>query len=83
MGKPATDYFCINGHHVDGTCHHGFCDRDLDDEVKPCQFCGSFQIACHLEWGDDEYTQVVPQKPIGVDKNGHSLFNVKKLFKRN
>jgi len=69
MGAPATDYFCENGHHVDSAPHHCFCERDINDAIIPCPFCGSKNIKCIIEWGDPEYEQscIVSNTPVKYD----------------
>jgi hypothetical protein len=61
MGAPALDYFCENGHHIDGCGHH-----ELMIAPKKCQHCGSNMIGCVFEWCDDEYEQAVPFDPIAI-----------------
>ena len=51
MGKPATTYFCGNGHITDEAAHHEFCDRDNsfgmpDKSVNPCPTCGDIEEFC-------------------------------------
>jgi len=70
MGKPATDWFCENGHHVDSAAHHHFCPLDLVYEqqmyadycenppevwVPSCQHCGSTKLNVICEWDDPDY----------------------------
>lgn len=60
MGKPATDWFCRNGHHVDGAGHSCNCVFDDIYENKDwgCPHCGitgrdNFHLV--LEWDDPDY----------------------------
>jgi hypothetical protein len=79
MGKPATAYFCANGHLLEDN-PHGCCgkrDEDYSYMVdskpvvkEPCPICGdTVELMC-LEWGDDDYPcgADVPIKPIGTTK---------------
>lgn len=96
MGKPATAYFCKNGHLHDQSGHHEYCDTDLlfeseyckryvDPTYSPkeilCKFCGK-KLCCVLEWGDFEYDQVVPTEPIGKDSEGRNLYDVSGIFEK-
>lgn len=72
MGKPATAYFCGNGHCMENNAHHEFGPRDTknlgDDGPTCCQFCGSTEEYMTLEWGDPDYDQEVPMAPIRHDE---------------
>ena len=83
MGKPATDWFCRNGHHVDSAVHHYYCTFDMlgegeaDDRAFKCPICnmwGSTNFAMVLEWNDPEYGDTddrVPHTPIRYEDISH------------
>lgn len=72
MGKPATTYFCENGHLLEDNPHHTYGPRDMrewgDGEVLVCPHCGSKEEFMTIEWGDDDYPQEVPTEPIREDE---------------
>ena len=68
MGKPATTYFCGNGHLLEHNPHHHFGDYDFGLTLKqPCKYCQSTEVLCTIEWLDDDYEQKVPANPIRFD----------------
>lgn len=91
MGKPATDWFCENGHHFDSGDHHEFCPTDLNE--GQCTICGSKQVRVVIEWCDGVDNPVVPFDPASfciqekIDFRGNKyyvqlpIYNVTKLFK--
>lgn len=72
MGKPATTYFCGNGHLLEDNAHHVYGPRDMrcwSEEVdQVCPHCGSNREFTILEWRDDDYPQSVPTTPIREDE---------------
>ena len=74
MGKPATTYFCRNGHLADAGGHGCFCEFDnTDNEDFVCPICGIKgwdNIKCITEWDDPDYWDngnidgIVPHKPV-------------------
>lgn len=83
MGKPATDWFCRNGHHVDSAAHHSYCSFDvltidaIDDLEFKCPICpatGLVNFAMTLEWNDPDYGDIdeqVPHTPIRYEDVSH------------
>jgi len=79
MGKPATDWFCRNGHHVDGAGCHNYCvfDNLFDEEDWVCPHCGikghdNFHLI--TEWNGHIYSSPVPHTPIrneDVEQHDH------------
>lgn len=65
MGKPATTYFCGNGHIMEDNQHHCYGNRDMADHAIPCQFCGSMKQIVVTEWHDPDYW--------GLDSDGQPL----------
>jgi hypothetical protein len=70
MGKPATTYFCGNGHLLEDNAHHCYGPRDIQAEAsmygygddpsqnympKPCEVCGSVKEIMVMEWHDSDY----------------------------
>jgi len=71
MGKPATTYFCGNGHLLEDNAHHCYGERDLKSEAcaysgygddppvvykpDPCSICGSTKEIMISEWQDPDY----------------------------
>jgi len=67
MGKPATTYFCGNGHVLEHNPHHCLGNYDYDGPKQPCKYCQSKEVFCATEWLDEDYEQFVPEKPIRFD----------------
>jgi len=80
MGKPATTYFCGNGHILEDNAHHEYGPRDMGAEEcmcseytdnpkeyvpEPCSVCGSKRELMVTEWRDSDYW--------GIDDNGQAL----------
>jgi len=84
MGKPATAYFCGNGHLLEDNPHHCFGDYDMmneDEEGSPvCPTCGDKTILVTSEWGDETYPQEVPHEPISHDEKEKSDHKGNKYF---
>ncbi len=74
MGKPATTYFCGNGHLLEDNAHHEFGPRDMRDwedgkgQELLCPYCGSTEEFMTIEWTNEDYWQdgepEVPLVPI-------------------
>lgn len=80
MGKPATTYWCGNGHLLEDNAHHEYGPRDLrcmdpyilDDNGEvveenewKCEVCGSTEEYSTIEWSDPDYWQdEEPEVPL-------------------
>jgi len=80
MSKPATDWFCENGHHVGSAGHGEYGEYDISKPQPPCTYCGSSCFRLITEWNDCDYwedgdiDQVVNHTPvdlIDVPKKDH------------
>lgn len=77
MGAPGYAIFCSNGHLCKSVGHH-----EINyDEVSECRHCQSKEFYEQYEFGDDDYKQYVPFRPIS-EVNGISVFDISKLKKK-
>jgi len=97
MGKPATTYWCGNGHLLEDNSDHTMGTYDSHYDGK-CPYCGSAVILMTVDWHgydcDDTYNPEVPYKPVGhfdVQQRDHydnlyyievPVYNVSKLLAR-
>ena len=70
MGKPATTYWCGNGHMLEDNAHTEFGSYDTwnMDECPECPICKSTKVIMELEWNDPSCESMVPHKPIRHDE---------------
>lgn len=64
MGKPQSDFFCGNGHHIDGAGDNCYCKYDYLEEFPPCPICGNPDVILELDWGDVDSGSTIPVKPV-------------------
>ena len=57
MGKPATTYWCYNGHLLEDNPHHVLGKYDLLEDVEgeylACTICSSKKWVCVVEWHEE------------------------------
>ncbi len=66
MGKPATTYFCGNGHLLECNPDYCFGPRDMGSH-SPCPHCGNDKEFFTTEWSDEETEFGVSSLPISYD----------------
>lgn len=78
MGKPATTYFCGNGHILEDNPEHIFGEYDRDYGVfgdssssKECPYCKNKQINMVVDWYDSDLPLHVPIGELEVLKEDH------------
>ncbi len=84
MCAPSMTFFCINGHIVEDSPHHGIPNTEIG--ITACGQCGSKDIKTVFEWGDAGYAggDIVPTEPIGYYRTvipvHIGVYDVSKLF---
>jgi len=80
MGKPATTYFCTQGHLVEDNPHHCFGHRDFDGwysgeaESEPCPYCGSEVKTMICDFWDDPAPVVKTEDIQQTDHLGNTYY---------
>ena len=70
MGKPATTYWCENGHLLEDNGKHVFgeYDRMSEEDYPKCPFCKSTKVLMEIEWGYPDQKSLVSHEPIFQDE---------------